>query len=213
MASKEFFRKLNGWFNSEISAAMNVGRAAILERWLELTEQLGSSLSAYQSAMDVRMSGRELVLVLKDKPALAKLVEFGMAPHDMRDTLLRENTRSIRVSKSGHLYLFVPLRKTSRTIVDLGGSSVYRAAQKLKEREALPAGLADKLQPFHATDPLAGLVRIPNSSDSGGSTYMTWRTISQAGRPWMHRGIQARNLMQQVAREAPMLVANALKRR
>lgn len=207
MADKEFFRKLKSWISADAQSYTSRLKGALIERWLELTEQLGSSLEAYQSAMDVRDDGATLTLVLRDRPRLASLVEFGQEPYDMRDVLLRTTTRSIRVAKDGHLYLYVPLRKTTRTIVDLAGSRVYRMAKAMGaypgSKDRLPSGLTDKLQPFHATDPLAGMVRIPN--DNGSSTYMTWRTISQAGRPWYHRGITARNLMAQVAAEAPAI--------
>lgn len=212
MATKEFFKKLRGWVTSDVQGFRAQLEGALLERWLELTEDLGSSLGAYQSAMDAQSDGHTLTLILHGEPKLAKLVEFGQAPYDMRDTLLKPTTRSIRHAKDGHLYLYVPLRKSTRTIIDLAGSPVYRMAKALAaypRGDSLPAGLADKLQPFHATDPLAGLVRIPEAG--GGSMYMTWRTISQAGRPWYHRGITARNFMTQVAAEAPM-IAQRLRR-
>lgn len=212
MATKEFMAKVIAWTSADAQDFLQRAKAALVDRWLELAGGLGGSLAAYQAAMDVRDEGRVLRLVLRDSPKLANLVEFGCAPFDMRQTLLRLTTRSIRRAKDGHLYLFVPLRKSTRTIVDLAGSRAYAMAKALKAYPGsgsgrLPAGLTPKLQPYHATDPLDSLVRTEPDGPGGGSVYMTWRTISQIGRPWLHRGIVGRNFMQQVANEAPSIVA------
>lgn len=214
MASKEFMAKVRAWTSTESGTLLQHAKAAVVNRWLELTETLGSTLADYQAAMDVRDDGRILTLALSGEPVMAQLVEFGMLPVDLRQTLLKPSTKSIRRAKDGHLYLFVPLRKTTRTIVDLAGNRAYRMAKEMAAYEGagsdrFPSGMADKLDPYHATDPLDGMVRIANPG--GGSTYMTWRTISQNGKPWIHRGIQARHFMRQTLADAPGLVA-ALRR-
>lgn len=207
---KRFAGQVKAWTATESGTLIQHAKAAIIDRWLDLTGSLRSTLADYQAAMDVRDDGRTLTLVLADQPPMAQLVEFGMLPVDLRQTLLKSSTRNIRRAKDGHLYLFVPLRRTTRAIIDMGGSRAYRAARALEAYKGagsgrMDEGWADKLDPYHSSDPLAGMVRIP--SEGGGSTYMTWRTISEQGKPWIHRGIQARHFMRQVTQEAADIVA------
>lgn len=204
MATKEFFAKLRQWADTAMSVKQAAVKAALIERWLELTESLNTTLPDYQAAMRVyEKSDGTLVFAMADAPVMGKLVEFGQEPYDMRQTLLKATTSSIRVAKDGHLYLHVPLRKTTRQIKQLGGNQAYDAAKNLSAyagagSDRLAQGWADKLDPYHAVDPLAGLVRLPPAEGQRGSTYMTWRTISQQGKPWINRGIQARHFMRQV---------------
>lgn len=216
MADKAFFAKLKGWMQDMLSVRQHLIKRALIQRWLELTGELRSSLPAYQAAMDFRTTFTSLTFVLKSEPKLAQMVEYGVTPFDMRDTLLRTTTKSIRRSKKGHLYLYVPFRITTRKIREYGGSAAEKAARALgpypTSRNRLPEGMAPKLDPYHATDPLAGLVRIPNATPGGGSMYMTWRTISQNGKPWIHKGIKARHFMRQVSEEAQDIAAAILEK-
>lgn len=214
MATREFFAKVRGWAFSNLGSRQAAIKAALVGRWLELTGSLNSTLLDYQAAMDVREEdgGSTLVFALAAKPSMAQNVEFGMVPYNLQDTLLRMTTRNIRVSKKGHLYLFVPFGHTTREIRERGGSVGERMARALTpypsgKTGSLPAGVAEK-DPYHATDILAGLVRHAPRPGQYGSRYMTWRTISQNGRPWFHRGIQSRNFMRQVLQyEADSIIA------
>lgn len=47
----------------------------------------------------------------------------------------------------------------------------------------LPAGLAPKLKPNHKTDPYAGMHRFATST--GGSSYLTWRVMSDKSSGWI----------------------------
>jgi hypothetical protein len=85
----------------------------------------------------------------------------------------------------------------------------------------LPAGMAPKIRsrpdvvgldvgmptvrPAHATDPLAGLMKITHdySAGSGGrvrsdSYFITFRTMSLHGKPWISKGVKPRNIIKQV---------------
>jgi|GEM_PF-6727861 len=206
MATKAFFDKIKRWHTTVLSDRRLAIKVALFERWLELSGSLRSTLPAYQEAMNVREEdgGKTLVFALSAEPRMAQLVEFGVLPYDMRETLLKMSTRSIRVSKKGHLFLYVPFGNTTRFIRKQGGSVAERAARNLGAykpgggADRLPAGMSEKLAPWHSHDPLASLVRHAPTGNQRGSTYMTWRTISQNGRPWTNRGIQARNFMRQV---------------
>lgn len=220
MATSEFFAKIKRWHETTLTHRRLAIKVALFERWLELSGTLRSTLPEYQEAMDVREEdgGRTLVFALAATPKMAHLVEFGQLAYDMRETLLKMSTRSIRVSKKGHLYLYVPLRQTTRKIRQYGGSVTERAARNLSAYRKgggggrLPEGMASKLAPWHSHDPLAGLVRHAPQDSQRGSTYMTWRTISQAGRPWIHRGIQARHFMRQVIEyESDAIISKVLQ--
>jgi hypothetical protein len=123
-------------------------------------------------------------------------------------------------------------------------TAVYREAKKLKETLSGPdktvlwgdrleegAGGAKKLKPWHSTDIYAGMVkRSKTYAKATQGTYGTWRTIStnpatrkfaMGGRSggghevgWIHPGIEARHLVDEVASflesEAGAVVENAI---
>lgn len=219
MATKEFFAKLKRWSQSEMDWKRRRIKAALIDRWLDLTGSLRSTLPAYQAAMDVREDiGRDnLVFVIKDSPILAKMVEKGAEPWILQWTLLRASTRNIRRSRDGKFYLNVPFKHSLRGIRERGGNAAVRLARKLRPyngpgSDRLPPGMAPKLDPYHTTDPLDALVRRgPERPPAGERGFMTWRRITENGRPWVHPGIKARNFMRQVLeQEVDEIVRRAL---
>jgi hypothetical protein len=206
MATKEFFAKIRRWQASEFDARRRAIKAALIDRWLELTGELRSTLPAYQDAMDVREDVHDdsIVFVLRNQPVIAPMVEHGTAPFDMRTTIPR--SPRARIARAGHKFVFVPFGRTTRQIRKWGGSVAERMAKSLKPyqgpgSERLPPGLAEKLDPYHAADPLAAVVRKARAAPERGSSYMTWRTISEKGKPWIHPGIRSRHYMNRVLRE------------
>lgn len=78
----------------------------------------------------------------------------------------------------------------------------------------LPAGLAPKIQPEHATDPFAGMVRERATYEKGTqSQYYTFRRISTRGRPWMHPGLTARNFVVRVRDFVVKIAPAAIRQR
>lgn len=95
---------------------------------------------------------------------------------------------------------------------------------------ALPEGLAPKIRPTdmlipgppgpngqrtmvvakaHATDPLAGMVRLETQyqgTTKPQSTYRTWRTISENGKAWWHPGIKARRIAERIQSRMPSII-------
>jgi hypothetical protein len=215
MATKEFFAKIKRWGESTLEVRRRAVKAALIDRWLDLTGSLRSTLPAYQAAMDVREEGDALVFVVGDNPRIAKMVELGATPWDLRDTVLRGP--NVRVSRKGTKFVAVPFGRTSRQIRAWGGSAVERMARNLKPypgpgAERLPPGLAEKLDPYHVTDPLDAVVRKARIPPGRGPAYMTWRTISENSRPWIHPGIKSRNFMRQVLEyEAEDIARKALE--
>jgi len=201
MATKEFFAKIRKWGESTLELRRRAVKAALIDRWLDLTGSLRSTLPDYQAAMDVRESGDDLIFVVGDNPRIAKMVELGATPWDLRDTVLRGP--NVKISRKGKKFVSVPFGRTTRQIRAWGGSAVEKMARNLKPypgpgSERLPPGLAEKLDPYHVTDPLDSVVRKMRTPPARGSKYMTWRTISENGRPWIHPGIKSRNFMRQV---------------
>lgn len=145
-------------------------------------------------------------------------------PFDLRATLLQSTTRSIRQGKRG-LYLHVPFDRTSAFVNAQGGNE---AEYKFKTQKAtisrggktewgdkLPPGLAPLAKPHHATDLLAGTYRnegVYSKASTPGpasSTGRAFRTISQGGKPWIHPGIRAAHIADQVMRDLGTIIGRA----
>jgi hypothetical protein len=94
------------------------------------------------------------------------------------------------------------------------GKAIHKAAKKLDPTTGmpgeptqwggrLPAGMAPRLKAHHVTDIFAGMVKVEKQYEkSKQSTYVTFRTISTtSGHPdsWMHPGIEAEHLADEVS--------------
>ncbi len=103
------------------------------------------------------------------------------------------------------------------------GKAVHRAAKKLAATKGgpgektqwggrLPEGLAPKLKPHHTTDIYAGMVRVEKTYEKATqSTYMTFRAISDgAPEKWMHPGIKAANLSDDVQKYVDAVASQAI---
>nr|CAB4128656.1 hypothetical protein UFOVP114_53 [uncultured Caudovirales phage] len=163
---------------------------------------------------------------------MARMVEFGMGPggigtegaYDIRTFVLKAGTRSLRIGKSGP-YVNIPFPMTTGQLKEAGKSGVG-ASKVLKMARALPAykgghskgqglpeGLSAKLKPHHVSDQTEGVVRkqATYSQRKDGtpvvqSTYMKWRRMSWAGKPWMHPGIKAHRIGDEVERRLDTLL-------
>lgn len=129
---------------------------------------------------------------------LAEEIEHGRPARDLKTYLSTSN--KARTSKSGSRYLVIPFRHNTPGHQALGPAmpkAVYLHAKKLNQTivpaivghtgsSRLPAGLAPKLKPEHATDPYAGMVRMAaNSPKAKSSTYLTFRTMSSKSGGWI----------------------------
>jgi len=159
-------------------------------------------------------------------------------PYDVRRFLLRGSTQNVRRTRGGKLYLHVPFRRMTAQIKALGGAQAMQAAQQLTATltapntttawgSRLPAGMAPNLRPAptvlypgspwetvqhaHATDPLAGMVRMQKTyAKATQSFYMTWRTASEEGKPWVSKGVMPRWLQSLVMIHAPQYLQVAI---
>jgi hypothetical protein len=207
-----------------------------LAYWSSLARSgLNKTKQAYLNSLQVRdVTPSGFVCGLPASPStsvLAHIVEQGMGPsgigssgpYDVRRFLLRATTRNIRTAKDGSMYLNVPFDHTKKSIERMGGKRAYKRAQRLAPTLTTPQGTmwggrykkgtVRKLAPHHATDPLAGMVRLVSTySLRGGkpvaqtSGYRTWRRASVKGKPWMSKGVQARRYIDKVAQKLPSLI-------
>jgi hypothetical protein len=198
------------------------------QQWVMLAQRkLRSSQQDYIAGIqEVEMQGGRATIALVG--VVANLVEQGMDPFDLHDTILNQGT-SFHTAADGGRYLAIPFRhKTpgsgpgggvpmtelfarsgalSAAHSEAIGKEVYARAKKLRPGERLPAGLAGKMKSFHTTDPFAGMQRGAQKKAGGGTqgTYTTFRTISvgPGGEPrpeakWLHPGVQPRHLADEV---------------
>jgi hypothetical protein len=200
---------------------------------------LSKTRQAYMNSLQIRnVTPKGFICGLPASPStsiLAHIVEQGMGPsgigssgpYDVRMFLLRASTRNIRTSKSGALYLNVPFDHTKESITKMGGARAYRRASRLKPTITTPQGTSwggrfpkntvAKLQPHHASDPLAGMVRLVSGYSmrkgkngpqmvAQTSGYRTWRRASMNGKPWVSKGVTARRYIDKVAQRLPALI-------
>ena len=116
----------------------------LLRRWRGMARALPARYrNAYLRSMqvDVSSDGTEVMLSLEPSPednTLVKSVEYGFGPggvgtygpYDMRKTLLKPTTKSIRYNKQGGMYLNVPMRMTTRAMRAMRGVGTRRRRRR-----------------------------------------------------------------------------------
>lgn len=146
-------------------------------------------------------------------------------PYNLADVILKAGTQNLQQTRDGRMFVNVPFSHSAAAIKAAGGggktgAGAYAAAKSLAPavmgadgRTAwggrLPAGVVPKLRDDHATDPLAGLVRIQAGYSQGvsQSQYRTFRRLIQGGKAWMHPGIRARHIASKVVERVPYAVS------
>lgn len=172
----------------------------------------------------LELEGDWVVLTLNGM--LPNMVEQGWDARFLHDTLLADG-QNYKVNADGDRYRSIPFRRkttggkgksfpvTSATAALTSkelGKKLHGQAKKLitrseraqgqKGRVALPKNTgAEKLKPYHHSDPYAGLV-VQKQKTAGGATqrsYKVFRTISESvPGAWYHPGIEARDFFMEV---------------
>lgn len=99
--------------------------------------------------------------------------------------------QKLRVSgqvSSAHRERWEKVAASKNSRGSMSSSSKFLVPQNVyKWGQRLPAGMSQKLQPHHATDPHAGMVRFDTSTPGGAksSTYLTFRTMSAKSKGWI----------------------------
>lgn len=210
-------------------------RSAIQAEWAaEARQGLGRSaatVAKYVAGLQPSTTSNAGVELVGTFP---NMFEQGLGPggvgtegaFDLRTTLLKATTRSIRFGRKG-MYLNVPFDMTEGAITAAGGREAMKQARQLQPTWSfpngrtqwggrLPPGLAPKAQPHHATDPLAGIVRRETAYSQAAapgsqSTYRKWRTISEGGKPWVHPGFLAARIADRVMAKLDTILAMATR--
>jgi hypothetical protein len=185
----------------------------VWKRWAALVDKrLRSTRQTYKEGMRIDVGQGRITLRLVG--SLANKLEWGADPYDLREVLLqREGAPWPKRSRAGHLYRPIFLQKTASQIQAAGGWAAYRKLAIRLEPSVrrssgttwgrkLGPGLAPRLKPHHASDPLAGLYRMKRGP-GGRAYYGTFRTISWGAKPWMHPGFKAQHLMLEAAKLIP----------
>lgn len=131
-------------------------------------------------------------------------IENGRPARDLKQML--QTSRKVRTSQTGSKYLIIPMRQNTpgnnalarampavihekarflspSAVVGMGtrisgsGATVPQAAYKWGGR--LPAGLAPRLNPGHATDIHAGMVKMREGKGNRAAGYLTFRVMSE----------------------------------
>lgn len=158
----------------------------------------------YASSIQWKSSNPGSAEIWTDYP-VAREVESGFPARDLKQMLTTSN--KVRVTKGGKKYLVIPFRHNTPGNDAHAASMpdhIYAAAKGLAPSgvsgkstrtsgtgatvpkflyswgDRLPAGLAPKLKPHHATDIYAGMTKFNTSSGGGKSSgYMTFRIMHE----------------------------------
>ena len=198
---------------------------------------LRSTLSEYKRGIVIRDVGEDFAVVAL-VGELPNLLERGIAPHDMRDYLLktqRVGASPIRRVKSGprrgQPYRYIMFRKKTAEIQRMGGAAAYRFARGLTPTVSdasgslmygsrMPSGMSQHYISRggirSVSDATAGLVKLVARSTAAGAargantTYATWRTVStKRAEAWQHSGWSALHLARRVTDGLPDIINEA----
>lgn len=113
----------------------------------------------------------------------ANKLEHGFPSYDMKPVFQRSSKKKVS-EQSGQWYMHVPFRHTTPAATGRQGSrmtnSIYRQARKLPQWGRISA----------TGTKYDGMQKVPESSTSSRSAYMTWRTVSENSNPtsFVHPG-------------------------
>jgi hypothetical protein len=181
---------------------------------------------AYMASIQSQVTSDFSAVVWSDYK-YAEEIETGRPARDLKKML--QTSDKVRQGKNGR-YLVIPIQRntsgntalarampkpvssmaskyltTSRvtgagTRISATGATV--AQKKYAWGTSLPAGLAPKLNPSHATDPYAGMVRMDNSTGKQKSSkYLTFRIMSERSTGWIIPAQPGRYIAKKVADE------------
>lgn len=189
---------------------------AVVGLWQrEAARVLGTTLAAYQRGINIEsIKGSKAVIALTGM--LPSLVELGMGPggigtqgqFDLRKFVLKPGTKSLKMSKGGWFYVNIPQGFTEQSIAAVGGKGAVKAAQALKPSTSAPGSPTIWGGRLGGGGKLAGLVRMQKTyAGATQSTYRNWRTMSQGGKPWIVKGVKARNIAAAVLAKIPQILS------
>ena len=218
---------------SKLKRARRVGDL-VLNAWRAEARDLGlkSTLGSYIQALQIKRVTASYVIV--GMPAqgvpqrvatVAGIIENGFGPVDMRSFLLttqRAGSSPIRYTKKERRpYRYISFRRSVAEIKNIGYRGAYGGQGGAKNLAAtytgpegtlwgarLPPGHAPKLREHHASDFLAGLVRVVSAyATTSQASYKLFRTVSYK-RPeaWQYPHKKGAFLARKIQEEIPEIL-------
>jgi hypothetical protein len=195
----------------------------ILMYWNQLVAQRvpKEQQAEYKRCMVVRISNNHIYIYLDTSLSpvggRVKDLERGKPTWIMNPVLLKNATK--RSDKSGK-YADIPMVRSKEEILSRGGEPAMAAVNRLRyaskwqwkedNKFKLKPGWAHPIHdnvrnvrvngstiavPAHATDPLAGLYKVKRG---GKAQYVNFRRITENGKHWIGKSVQARRLLRKV---------------
>jgi len=199
---------------------------AVASAWKAEAQEAGlkSTLRHYKRGVVIREIGESHVIVALEG-VLPNLLEHGIAPHDMRDYLLKTvkpGASPIRKVKKGERkgepYRYIMFRRSMANIRYMGGSA--QGARGLNPSFSSASGkliYGSKMKPGQSrhyvnlsgvrsvSDATSGMVKLVGVSTAEGArsgsntSYAVWRTVStKRAEAWKHPGYKALHLAKKI---------------
>ena len=186
------------------------------------SDVLNHSAADYIKGLHVTKTGpKGFTCSLRPETPLPFMVELGLgqggvgtysgSPYDMRPILFR--SKKTIPGKKGK-YLYVPFKRTKAQVRRFGGfgaMAVLQSQPRIMDDRTRGPGFArspfasHKIKKHHKSTALAGMfpVESPYKTHGGKSTVVAtlFRTASEAGQPWMTKGIKPRSIAEYLVKD------------
>ena len=187
------------------------------------SDVLNHSAADYIGGLRVTKTGpKGFTCSLRPKTSLPFMVELGLgqggvgtysgSEYNLTKVLL--NSGKAKTSRKGKKYLYVPFKRTKAQVRRFGGvgaMSVLQSQPRIVGGRTRGPGFArspfasHKVKKRHKSTALAGMfpVESPSKTHGGKSTVVAtlFRTASEAGQPWMTKGIKPRSMAEYLVKD------------
>ena len=184
---------------------------------------LNHSAADYIGGLRITKTGpKGFTCSLRPRSALPFMVELGLgqggvgtysgSEYNLTDILIKSG--KAKTSRKGKKYIYVPFKRTKAQVRRFGGvgaMSVLQSQPRIMGGKTRGPGFArspfasHKIKPRHKSTALAGMfpVESPYKTHGGKSTIVgkLFRTASEAGQPWMTKGIKPRYIAEYMVRD------------
>lgn len=187
------------------------------------SDVLNHSAADYIGGLRITQTGpKGFTCGLRPKSALPFMVELGSgeggigtytgSEYNLTKVLLRSG--KAKTSRKGNKYLYVPFKRTKAQVRRFGGigaMAVLQSQPRIMGGRTRGPGFSrspfasHKIKPRHKSTALGGMypVESPYKTHGGKSTVVAtlFRTASEAGQPWMTKGIKPRYIAEYLVKD------------
>ena len=160
--------------------------------------------SAGQIDMGVWLLGGRSYRVIRFDESMASITEKVSQSLRIGENLYGQSTFKGNLASEQLKSIQVMMQALKPTRTNRQGTGRARVT---KYGDSLPPGLMPKKMK-HSTDILAGMYRMSNKRSGADSTFSNFRTIT-AKKPWIHPGIEARNILGKLAPKLGTIINGA----